>query len=113
MSLLKFITRIQRIDSLIRKECTGPSDEFASKVGISRSMLMDNLREMRELGAQIEYCPRRKSYFYEGSFELVIGNPSKKKLVGGREIQNFLVGHTWALNPGTFDSAFSFNRIYQ
>jgi biotin operon repressor len=113
MSLLKFITRIQRIDNLIIKECTGPSDEFASKVGISRSMLMDNLREMRELGAKIEYCPRRKSYFYESPFELVIGNPSKRKLVGGREIQNFFAGPTWALNSETLDAAFSFSRIYQ
>lgn len=83
MSLLKFIERIQRIDYLIKKERTGSSEEFADKLGISRSMLMENLREMRELGAKIEYCPRRKSYHYESSFELVIGPSMKSKVIGG------------------------------
>ncbi|MEI9921315.1 MAG: HTH domain-containing protein [Bacteroidota bacterium] len=73
MSLLKSIERIKRIDSLIRKQSTGTAKEFAEKLGISRSMLMENLREMRDLGAQIEFCSFRRSYRYISGFSLVIG----------------------------------------
>ncbi|MFO0266599.1 MAG: hypothetical protein ACK51D_06590 [Cyclobacteriaceae bacterium] len=86
MSLLKSIERLQRIDYLIRKEATGTSDEFAEKVGICRSMLMENLREMKELGAQIFYCRHRRSYCYVNEFNLLIGDTSKNKLKAGRLI---------------------------
>jgi biotin operon repressor len=86
MSLLKFVYRLRRIDDLIKRENTGASDEFAEKVGISRSMLMENLREMRELGAKIEYCQRRNSYRYLSDFELIIGHSAKQTLRGGKSI---------------------------
>jgi GTP-sensing pleiotropic transcriptional regulator CodY len=60
MSLLKSIERLQRIDYLIRKEATGTSDEFAEKVGICRSMLMENLREMKELVHSWTFAPAEK-----------------------------------------------------
>lgn len=59
MSLLKSIYRLKRLDSLIKKEATGTAEEFAEKIGISRSMLMINLDEMREMGAMIKFCPDR------------------------------------------------------
>ena len=87
MSLLKSIERLQRLDYFIRKEATGSSAEFARKLGICRSMLMENLSEMKELGAQLNYCPRRRSYVYLSEFNLIIGNEIKNKARGG-------IGHT-------------------
>ena len=101
MSLLKSIERIKRIDDLIKKECTGTAREFAVKVGISRSMLMENIREMRELGAEIEYCPFRRSYYYITGFNLIIGYESKKRIVGGVSYflnKNFAVQWHWTTN---------------
>lgn len=86
MSLLKSIDRLKRIDTLIRKQATGTSDEFARKLGISRSMLMENLREMKDLGASICFCPYRRTYFYTTEFGLLIGNISKDKVKGGRVV---------------------------
>jgi hypothetical protein len=43
MSLLKSIDRLKKLDSLIKKEFTGTAEEFAEKIGISRSMLMMNI----------------------------------------------------------------------
>ncbi len=83
MSLLKSIERLKRMDYFIRKEATGTSDEFAEKIGICRSMLMENLREMKELGAQLDFCHRRKSYVYLNDFTLIIGNGIKDKIKGG------------------------------
>jgi hypothetical protein len=86
MSLLKYVERIKRIDYFLKKEHTGNSDEFAGKIGISRSMLMENLKEMKELGAKISYCHLRRSYFYEEEFGVIIGRSSTSKLKGGRLI---------------------------
>jgi hypothetical protein len=83
MSLLKSIERLQRLDYFIRKEATGTSEEFAARIGICRSMLMENLSEMKELGAQLSYCPRRRSYVYLSEFNLIIGKEIKTKARGG------------------------------
>lgn len=72
MSLLKYVDRLKRMDDLIRRKATGRAGEFASKLGISRSMLMENLREMKEMGAQIYYCPHRRSYYYVNDFNFLI-----------------------------------------
>jgi DNA-binding transcriptional regulator GbsR (MarR family) len=73
------------MDYFIRKEATGTSDEFAEKIGISRSTIMENLREMKELGAQLNYCHKRRSYYYENEFRLVVGDSSKQRIVGGQQ----------------------------
>lgn len=73
MSLSKYIDRIKTIHSQIERENTGPSDVFASHVGISRSLLMEHLREMREtFGAKIDYCRKRRTFHYRMTFKLQI-----------------------------------------
>jgi hypothetical protein len=64
MSLLKYIERLKRMDDLIRRKATGKAEEFAGKLGISRSQLLQDVKELRELGAPIEYCPTTQSYIY-------------------------------------------------
>lgn len=83
MSLLKTIERIKRIDYFLKKESTGTAEEFGAKIGLSRSMLLENLREMRDLGAKLEYCPRRRSYVYLNDFSLIIGCGMKNSVKGG------------------------------
>jgi len=104
MSLLKFIDRLRRIDDLVKRESTGPADEFAAKVGISRSMLMENLREMREMGAEIEYCQRKKNYQYISEFDLIIGHSAKVKTRGGSHlvVTNNISRFLTATNPQAF-----------
>jgi hypothetical protein len=89
--MLKYIERLKRMDDLIQKKCTGTSEEFARKLGISRSMLMENLKEMREIGAPLSYCPRRRSYVYLHDFPLVIGE-GNQHIRGGN-----VIGLSW--NP--------------
>jgi hypothetical protein len=64
MSLLKYIERVQRMDSLISMMATGSPQEFAEKMGIKRSTLFESLQEMREIGADIKYSYIRQSYYY-------------------------------------------------
>lgn len=79
MSLLKSIERLKRMDDLIKKEITGTSKEFAEKLGIPRSMFMENLNEMKELGAEIAFYSFRCSYQYTNGFSVVIGTKEKIK----------------------------------
>lgn len=85
MSLLKYIERLKRMDDLIRRKATGCADEFATKLGISKSQLYDELKEMKELGAPIEYCPTRKSYVYSAEARLTFTFQSDfKQIKGGK-----------------------------
>jgi hypothetical protein len=73
MSLFKYIERAKAIHCLIEKENTGSSDEFARRVGISRSLLMEHLREMREIyNAPIDFCRVRHSFYYRKPFSINI-----------------------------------------
>lgn len=64
MSLTKYINRIDQIDQLIRMKATGNPENFAEKLRLSKSMLMENLKELKELGAPIAYCSYRCTYYY-------------------------------------------------
>lgn len=76
MSLLKYVDRLSRMHGLIMREATGPPEEFAERLNLSLSMLMLELQDMKELGASIAYCHKRRSYYYTKPFALVIGRES-------------------------------------
>jgi len=50
------------MDYLIKRKATGTPDQFAEKLEISRSTLMENIRELKILGGSIEYDKNRESY---------------------------------------------------
>ena len=64
MSLIKYIERLRRMDSLISMMATGTPEEFAEKLGLRRSTLFQSLQEMREMGVNIKYSFIRQSYYY-------------------------------------------------
>lgn len=76
MSLLKYVDRLSRMHGLIMREATGTPEEFAERLNLSLSMLMLELQDMKELGASIAYCHKRRSYHYTKPFALVIGRES-------------------------------------
>ena len=86
MSLLKYIERLKRMDDLIRRKATGKAEEFAGKLGISRSQLLQDVKELRELGAPIEYSQTIQSYIYTKPCSLNIDLNSVKS---GKNIFDF------------------------
>jgi hypothetical protein len=52
------------MDDLIKRKATGTPAEFAEKLEISRSTLMENIRELKILGGSIDYDKNRESYTY-------------------------------------------------
>jgi hypothetical protein len=88
MSLLKYVERLKRMDDLISRKATGCAAEFARKLNISQSQLFNELKEMRELGAPIQYCQTRKTYFYENEGELTISFKTSSFIKGGTKLIN-------------------------
>jgi hypothetical protein len=83
MSLIKYIERLKRMDDLIRRRATGNSQEFANKMEVSTSQLFQDLKEMKELGAPIEYCTKRKAYCYKKDCRLILDFKESTHLKGG------------------------------
>jgi DNA-binding Lrp family transcriptional regulator len=72
MSFVKYIDRLRRMDFLIRSKATGNAEEFSKKLGVSISLLKEHVREMRELGAIIEFSRYFNSYVYKGDCKLIL-----------------------------------------
>jgi len=74
------------MDDLIRRKATGTPEEFACRLGIKKTMLMEELQELRSLGAEITYCRIRFTYYYLNAFELKIGvdRSAQKMIIGGQ-----------------------------
>ena len=89
MSLLKYVERLKRIDDLIRRKATGTPEEFASRLGVGKTILMEELRELKQLGADVHYCKVRQSYCYNSEFVLKIGCLSEREQNGLKGGQNY------------------------
>ncbi len=87
MSLLKYIERLKRMDDLIRRKATGTPDEFASRMGLGKSVLMEELHDLKKMGAVVTYCKTRQTYYYQQEFILKIGtlnSSNQQELRGGK-----------------------------
>lgn len=62
---IKYIHRLETIDSMIRTKSSGPPQQFARKIGLSRSKLFLYLDLLKQLGAPIKYDKDRCCYYYE------------------------------------------------
>ncbi len=67
------IVRLQQMHKLIQKKRTGCPDTFAKILGISKSMLMINLNQLKQLGGPIKYSFQNESYYYEEDCEFLFG----------------------------------------
>lgn len=70
MPLKKYLQKISYLHSLIQRKGTGCQKEFAKKANMSRSMLNEYLKEMKELGFPISYSKERNSYYYTENIKL-------------------------------------------
>jgi predicted DNA-binding transcriptional regulator YafY len=82
MSLLKYIDRLKRMDDLIRRKATGTPEEFSQKLNVSRSQLLQDLKELKELGAPVDFCRLTQSYYYTRECHVSL-NFESSNIVGG------------------------------
>lgn len=106
MALQKNLQRVKRMHEMIRYKRTGTPEQFATKMGISQSMLYYLIKELKDLGAPIVYCKARQSYRYlhPVSFQVGFIPPSLMpnelyQVSGGYSLRSYvtIVPKTWRL----------------
>ena len=97
MQLARYFRKLQQLDNLIRKKSTGSQKDFARKTNMSRSMLNEYLKEMKEMGFPISYCRKRCSYYYSENIKMVnslieheIDDDEKSRYQGGLCYADFI-----------------------
>ena len=64
MTLTDRHNRIECLDQLIRQRRTGSARKIAEHLGIHERTVFEELDLMRAMGADIRWCPLRRSYYY-------------------------------------------------
>lgn len=97
MSFLRHIKRIKRLDQLIRMRMTGNPGQLAVQLNISRRHLYGYLCQLKEMGAEIGYCRRRKTFYYKNNLIFICGYIDKSNAIHregtkilDRDLRNFL-----------------------
>lgn len=67
-----FLSKIDRINYLIRIKATGTPLHLSKKLGISERTLYNYINFMKSKGAPICYCKTRRSYYYEDDGNFVL-----------------------------------------
>ncbi|MDF1694684.1 MAG: hypothetical protein P1U56_02580 [Saprospiraceae bacterium] len=92
MRFFEKIQVIERIDQLIKMKATGSARDLARRTNLSKSTIYEILDIMKCMGAEIEYCTCRKSYYYVEDKTLAIGFVNKSKIYGGRSVVSSFLG---------------------
>jgi biotin operon repressor len=88
MRFLEKLKAIERLDQLIKLKATGSADDLATRLSVTRSTVYELIECMRNMGADINYCKQRKSFYYESEKFLAIGFVEKDKIKGGNNYLN-------------------------
>jgi len=70
MTFKEQLLLIKRIHTSVRRKATGSPNEFAHRLTVSKATVHRYINELKNLGAPIDYCKDRKSYYYKEPFEL-------------------------------------------
>ncbi len=70
MSLIKFIRRLEYVNFLIKRKATGDLATFSRKNSLSKRAMTDFLQQMKDLGADIKYDRKQRTYYYEKNGEM-------------------------------------------
>ena len=61
----------KRLDELIRRKATGSPRELAGRLLVSEATVYRYIQDLKNLGAPIKDGKYRKTYLYEGEFQLL------------------------------------------
>ena len=73
MKFLEEIERLKRLDRLIRLKATGTPTQLASRLAVSERTVFNEIDILRSLGAPVEFCKTRRSYYYEHEVTIEFG----------------------------------------
>jgi len=72
MTFLEKLNTIERLHQLIHMQATGKPNVLANKLGLSRRAVFDIINLIKQLGAPVEYCIYKQTYYYTFECELNI-----------------------------------------
>ncbi|MEM9546159.1 MAG: hypothetical protein AAGA77_09300 [Bacteroidota bacterium] len=84
MRFFEKIKVIERIDQLIKLKATGSARDLAAKTNLSKSTVYEILELMKLMGAEIQYCTSKRSYYYVVDKKLAIGFLDPVNVKGGK-----------------------------
>jgi biotin operon repressor len=62
-----YFDRLEYLDKLIGCKSTGSPDSIARRINISKRTVFEYMDILRSLGAEIEYCRFKETYYYKSS----------------------------------------------
>ena len=90
MNFIKQIERLQLLNKLILQERTGPPEELAHRLHVSRRTIYDLIDILKDWGAEVAYDRKNRTFYYKLSFEVniyfslkVIKEGESEKIYGG------------------------------
>ena len=84
--------KLDYLDCLIRRKATGTPGELSAKMGISERAWYRLLEFLRsDLQVPLDYCPKRKTYYYQREGNLTMGwrplrDDQKGNISGGKSM---------------------------
>ena len=72
MKVFEYLDRISLMHKLVSRQVTGTPEEFAGKLGVSRTSLYDLIDELRSRGAPIVYSKSAKTFFYRQPYDITV-----------------------------------------
>jgi biotin operon repressor len=72
MKVFEYLDRISMMHKLVLRQRTGTPEEFARRLGVSRTSLYELIDELRSRGAPIAYSKSAKSFFYKQPYDISV-----------------------------------------
>lgn len=70
MSFLEKLRTLKRFHNLIKHTSTGSIPQIANKLQVSRATIFRYIELLENLGAEVDFCRDKNSYYYAKSFDL-------------------------------------------
>lgn len=113
MTFLEKLSLLERLDQLIRMKATGSAEQLARRLNISRSKVYELIQCLQSMDADVSYCKRRQSFYYETDKVLAIGFVERTKINGGMHLfeNNFIQSGNFGQTACNIDSEIDFQGI--
>jgi DNA-binding IclR family transcriptional regulator len=69
MTIQDKLRKLALLCTLIKKEQTGGIRKLAEAASLTKSSTFNYLRELKVMGAEIEYDPHRHTYYFNNNFD--------------------------------------------
>lgn len=87
MKKIRELETLSSLHSAIKFGKKGSTDQIAEHLGVSRACMYKYLEELKQLGAEVEYCRTKRCFRYLNNFhfKISIETPELELVYGGRK----------------------------